>query len=240
MAHNFSHRILPLSDSSVLIDFGNTISNEINDRVLEVFHAFRNHPIPGMIEAVPAYSSLAVFYDVMKVRELNPGIHSAFEWIKMEIEYILLHPVSMPESTREAMRIPVCYDLSCAPDLLMVCEKTKLKTGEIIGLHTSKTYRVYMLGFMPGFPYMGELDEKLILPRKSTPVQVLNGSVGIAGKQTGIYPFDSPGGWHIIGRTPVKMFDASKDVPVIIAAGTEIQFYSITEHEYQNYQSGNS
>lgn len=240
MVHNFPYRILPLSDSSVLIDYGNTISPEINDRVLELFHALSDHPFPGMIDAVPAYSSLVVFYDVMKVRELNPGIHSAFGWIKMEIENMLLRIVSLPASTLHVMRIPVCYDLSYAPDLLRVCEKTKLKPAEIIGLHTSKTYRVYMLGFMPGFPYMGELDDKLILPRKSIPVRVLSGSVGIAGKQTGIYPFDSPGGWHIIGRTPVKMFDASGKVPVTVAAGTEIQFYPITEHEYQNYQGRNS
>ncbi len=240
MTATFPYRILPLSDSSMLIDFGNTISPEINDRVLEAYHVFSSYPIPGMVEAVPAYSSLAVYYDVMKVRDLNPGILSSFQWIKKEIENKMLHPVSIPASIREIMRIPVCYDLPCGPDIQMVSEKTKLKPVEIIGLHTSKTYRVYMLGFMPGFPYMGELDEKLILPRKSTPVQVLNGSVGIAGKQTGIYPFDSPGGWHIIGRTPVKMFDASREVPVTIDAGTEIQFYPITEYEYQHYQGGNS
>ena len=240
MAHNFPYRILPLSDSSVLIDFGNTISPEINDRVLGLYHSFRNNPFPGMIEAVTAYSSLAVFYDIIKIYKLNPGILSAFEWIKTEIENSLFHLVSVPTSPSRIMRIPVCYDLSYAPDLHAVSEITNFSTTEIIQIHTSKTYRVYMLGFMPGFPYMGELDEKLVLPRKANPVKVLNGSVGIAGKQTGIYPFDSPGGWYIIGRTPVKIFDPSREVPVSIAAGTEIQFYPITEHEYQNYQGGNS
>ncbi|MEO5906438.1 MAG: 5-oxoprolinase subunit PxpB, partial [Saprospiraceae bacterium] len=198
------------------------------------------NPIPGMIEAVPAYSSLAVFYDVRKVYELYPGNRSAFELVKIEIENILLHPVPVSTTPSQLLRIPVCYDPSCAPDMQIISEKTKLSKTEIIQIHTSTTYRVYMLGFMPGFPYMGELDEKLVLPRKPNPVQVLNGSVGIAGKQTGIYPFDSPGGWHIIGRTPLKLFDASRDTPVIISAGTEIRFYSITEHEYRDNKGGNS
>ena len=193
-----------------------------------------------MIEAVPAYSSLAVFYDIMKVRENNPEIISVTDWMKSQIENILQHPNTLTATSSRLMRVPVCYDASCAPDLQMVCEKTKLTATEIIEIHSAKTYRVYMIGFLPGFPYMGELDEKLILPRKDTPVPVINGSVGIAGKQTGIYPFDSPGGWHIIGRTPVKMFDPSKEMPVAITAGTEIQFYPITEDEYHSYQGGHS
>ena len=137
-------------------------------------------------------------------------------------------------------RIPVTYGGDSGPDLEEVAAFAGCEPSEVIRRHASQTYRVYMLGFLPGFPYMGELNEKLVLPRQANPVQVLNGSVGIAGKQTGIYPFDSPGGWHIIGRTPMKMFDASKETPVTIAAGAEIQFYSITEDEYQNYQGGHS
>jgi inhibitor of KinA len=135
------------------------------------------------------------------------------------------------------MRIPVCYAKTFAPDLEDLALQNKISQEEVIRIHTSATYRVYMIGFLPGFAYMGRVDERIVTPRRSQPrTMVPAGSVGIAGEQTGIYPFASPGGWNIIGQTPVALFDVKRKQPVLLQPGDEVTFYSITEHEFTNYQ----
>jgi inhibitor of KinA len=132
----------------------------------------------------------------------------------------------------------VCYAERFALDLEELVQQKHLSKQEIIQLHTSITYRVYMIGFLPGFAYMGEVDEKIAMPRRQQPrTAVPEGSVGIAGAQTGIYPFTSPGGWNIIGRTPLKLFDKDKEEPTFFKPGDEVTFYSITEDEFAHYQS---
>ena len=136
------------------------------------------------------------------------------------------------ETIPDLVRIPVCYDDEFAIDLRWIAEQKNLTREEIVHLHSSRQYRVYMLGFLPGFPYMGEVNEKIVVRRKPEPKQILAGSVGIAGKQTGIYPLNSPGGWQIIGRTPRKLFDQDALLPVSLNAGDQVEFYPISKEEF--------
>jgi inhibitor of KinA len=135
-------------------------------------------------------------------------------------------------------RIPVCYTGECAPDLEWVAREKGISTEEVIRLHYSTIYHVYMIGFLPGFPYLGRIDARLEVPRKERPVPVLSGGVGIAGVQTGIYPLNSPGGWQIIGRTPTRLFNPANDPPIHLQAGDRVQFYPIGREEFANWGGG--
>jgi len=152
-----------------------------------------------------------------------------------KIEKRLQQPVAAQQNNGSLVKIPVCYDTFFAPDLESLAESKGMSSGELVQLHLSKPYRVYMLGFLPGFAYLGQVDDKLATPRKPQPVEVAAGSIGIAGYQTGIYPMVSPGGWHIIGRTPVHLFDTDKENPALLKPGDSVQFVSITLHEFENY-----
>jgi inhibitor of KinA len=229
------YRIFSLGDNAITVDFGNIIDAQINREVIYRFHQLVQHPLPGMIEVVPAYSSLTVYYDIIKLRKLVAPGKSAYEKMKNEIAFFLKEPLNIIEDDVALIRIPVCYEKEFATDIDKIAEVKRISTEEIIKIHTSKKYKIYMMGFLPGFAYMGEVDESIAMPRKTQPVETHSGSVGIAGKQTGIYPFNSPGGWQIIGRTPLKLFDANRKIPSLLKAGDSIQFYSITKHEFENY-----
>lgn len=232
-----SYSIFPLGDAAITIDFGNRIDEKINETVLSLFRAFQKNPLPGMIEAVPAYSSLGIFYDPMQLKKgITPG-KTVYEYLKGEAEKFI---ESFPESeTSQAklIKIPVCYEEEYASDLGRMAASKRIDKQEIIDLHCNQTYRVYMIGFLPGFPYLGTLDEKIAMPRKTQPQIVAAGSVGIAGRQTGIYPLNSPGGWNIIGRTPLKLFDPHKEFPTLLNAGDIAQFYPINKKEFLNLLS---
>lgn len=235
MPAHLHHTIFPIGDAALVIDFGSTMSEETNRHVLSLFNDLRRYPVNGMIDAIPAYSSLAIYYDLYKLRKIVSPALTVYEWMCRQLEQWMANtPVSSIEPIRE-MRIPVCYETAFAPDITAVLEKNGLTTEELIHLHTSTTYRVYMLGFLPGFAYMGEVDGRLIMPRKSKPIDTVAGSVGIAGKQTGIYPVSSPGGWQIIGRTPIQIFDANSKEPALLQAGDSVRFYSISGYEFTHY-----
>ncbi|HVF80378.1 MAG TPA: 5-oxoprolinase subunit PxpB [Flavisolibacter sp.] len=222
-----------LGDSALLIHFGNRLDDGISKKVLRIFHQLKQLSIAGVTDIVPAYSSLAVYYDVMPLyRRDEPAV----EVIRQKIEAVLQGDMAGTPLKSRKMSIPVCYEKKYAPDLEAVAGIKSLSAEEVIQLHVKRRYRVYMIGFLPGFAYMGKVDEAIAAPRKKTPVKVVAGSVGIAGGQTGIYPFTSPGGWNIIGRTPIKLFDKEKNEPVLLQPGDEILFYSITEDEFENYQ----
>lgn len=229
-----AYTIFPLGDSALVVDFGNTIDLSLNKFVHAIFHRLQHDPIPGLIESVPAYSSLTVYYDVLAVRKKIYEKTTAYDWMAKAIRKIISSINDENENVRTPVKIPVCYDKKFAPDLDVIAEQNEMAAAALIQLHTSKTYRVYMLGFLPGFPYMDMIDEKIVAFRKSRPVVVEAGSVGLAGKQTGIYPLTSPGGWQIIGRTPLKLFDKNKEDPVLFKAGDIVQFYSITSDEFEN------
>ena len=230
------YTIFPLGDAALTIDFGNRIDDDINQKVLQLFHRLQ-HLSPFIRDVIPAYSSLTVYYDVM-------GMHTkektAFEVIK-EIVTPLVNEKSESVITGRKISIPVCYAPSYAPDLLEVALQKHITPAEVIQLHTAKAYRVYMIGFLPGFPYMGKVDKRIATPRRSQPRNTVPaGAVGIAGEQTGIYPLTSPGGWNIIGQTPLRLFDAAKKEPVLLQPGDEVTFYTITEDEFINYQDGHT
>lgn len=225
--------IFPLGDAALTVDFGNNINEDVNQRVLHLFTLLQN-ALPFAIDIIPAYSSLTIYYDACA---LHTPTESAFEIVKGKIfPFLNNENVSLPP--QRLIKIPVCYAALFAPDLAELAAKKQLSGDEVVRLHTAKTYRVYTIGFLPGFAYMGKVDEQLATPRRQQPrTQVPAGSVGIAGEQTGIYPLTSPGGWNIIGQTPLKLFDAQQENPVLLQPGDNIQFYSITEDEFANYQS---
>ena len=230
-----SYRIFPLGDAALTVEWGHCIDEEINKEVLARFAQLRSDPLPGMTEVSPAYNSLAIFYDVPAVKKLTPAGTSAFEWMQKQVEQFVRSAPAISTKNPRLIKVPICYDKQFAPDLAGLATKNKLTIEEVIEIHLSVTYRVYMLGFLPGFTYMGQTDERIAMDRKLQPTPVSAGSVGIAGRQTGIYPLASPGGWHVIGRTPLRLFDASREEPVLLQAGDNVQFFSIDRHEFENY-----
>lgn len=229
------YRIYSLGDAAITIDFGNCINETINKEVISRFNQLQQDPLPGMIDAVPAYSSLTIYYDVVLLKKKVLPEQTVYEWLKKQIENKLQQPAGQTSDKKRTMKIPVCYDEEFAIDIKQLAEAKNISTEEVVQIHTSKEYRVYMLGFLPGFAYMGELDERIMMPRKPQPAKITAGSVGIAGRQTGIYPLASPGGWQIIGRTPLKLFNGNSDEPALLKAGDTVQFFSISRNEFENF-----
>jgi inhibitor of KinA len=226
------YKIFPLGDQAITIEFGNRIDEQINREVIAHFKEWSDKNIPGVKEMVPAYSTLTIYYDLAYWTRNHENNLTAFERIKAEIEKRLSHPVIIHQAEGRNVRIPVCYEPAFAIDIEQVGDLKGITPDEVIALHSSVTYKVYMMGFLPGFAYMGEVDEKIAVPRKPQPTNILAGSVGIAGIQTGIYPLDSPGGWQIVGRTPLKLFDPGKEMPCFLQAGDRVQFYPISKKEF--------
>jgi inhibitor of KinA len=224
------YTIFPLGDSAITIEFGNKIDILLNQKIHALANALHDAAIEGVRDIIPAYTTITVVYDVLLIRKKSS---SAFELMKNEIEKIMSSVTLSLSKSNNKKLIPVCYDISLGIDLENIAATKNLTVEEIIRLHTSKTYHVYMIGFLPGFAYMGSVHEQLITKRKDQPnFHVAAGSVGIAGEQTGIYPFNSPGGWNIIGRTPLQMFDKNREQPVLIEPGDEVQFQQISLEEF--------
>lgn len=220
-----NYKIYPLGERAATIDFGNVISPELNDLVIRLGESIAQSNFAGLIECVPAFSTLTVFYDVSTVRKNQPDLPNAFNAVRqIAVEHINNLSATALSDPR-ILEIPVSFATECAPDLEFVADVNGLTMREVISVFLSTTYRVFMLGFLPGFAYMGELDERIAAPRKETPRdKVVRGSVGIAGRQTGIYPFESPGGWQIIGRTGIRLFDPDKEDPTLFQAGDLVRF----------------
>jgi len=230
------YHILPLGDHALCIELGESIVASINQKCIALFHQLKLAEIPFVKDIIPAYSSVTVIYDVVAIRKEQP---SAYRFIKDKLDALLaIMDLDQPVSHRK-VEIPVCYDLSLGLDLREMSQEKNMTVEEIVGIHSNKTYRVFMIGFLPGFAYMGSVDETIVTPRRLQPrTNVAAGSVGIAGEQTGIYPFDSPGGWNIIGQTPLKLFDPKREEPVLLEAGDEIKFVAIDIKEFNKYNSG--
>ena len=228
------YNIFPLGDAAATIDFGNAISREANKKVQRIRQWFADHPFKGLKDVIAAYSSLSVFYDPLSVKMNYALPGTVFDFVQAKLEEGWRHASEVPLTGQgDLVEIPVCYDGSLAPDLAFVASTNHLSKEEIIELHTAGLYYVYMIGFLPGFSYMAEVDPRLVIPRKSVPVQVAAGSVGIAGSQTGIYPLSCPGGWQILGRTPWLMFDPASVNPSRLKQGDCVRFYRISREEYE-------
>jgi KipI family sensor histidine kinase inhibitor len=233
-----SFSVHPVNESSILLRFGNSIDVHTHQQLMQAKQSIEQNPFPGFIETVPAYNTLAVYYNPVEVVQTAATIAASVEeTVKNTIANAKSPTVS---TTTQLIEIPVCYDEDFAPDLAETAGNLKLSTEELIQLHCSKAYHVYMLGFTPGFPYMGKTDEHIVTKRKKQPrLAVAPGSVAIAGEQTGIYPFATPGGWNIIGRTPLQLFDRHRTNPFLLKAGDEVQFKPITPDEFEQYSSSN-
>lgn len=222
--------IYSLGENAVTINFGNEISSEINNRVIQLNCHFNKSRFSGFIETVPAYASLTIFYDVVQVRKSFSGFQTAFEAVKNLVEMALETPEGFAEKSSRLIEIPVCFAARYALDLEFIAESKNLTKIETVEIFTAQTYQVYMLGFLPGFAYMGETDEKIAVSRKENPrTSVPKGSIGIAGRQTGIYPLASPGGWQIIGKTDLELFTPSAEKPTLLQTGDSVKFYAVDE-----------
>ena len=224
-----SARFLPAGDSAIAVEFGREIDLNINNQVAAmrtvIEAAIDEGKLKGIVELVPTYGSLLVVYDQLAV-----GYAGLIEQLKILAEG--LEGVEIPD--REVVEIPVVYGGEYGPDLGIVAQLNSLSEDEVIKRHSETEYPIYMLGFVAGFPYLGGMDKSIAAPRKQTPrLKIPAGSVGIAGQQTGIYSVESPGGWQIIGRTPLKLYDADREKPILLRAGQGIRFKPITEAEYE-------
>ena len=217
-------RLLNAGDCAVVVEFGNEISDEINRRIRAFSDAVEENPVPGMVEMIPTFRSVLVQYDPSQI---------SYRKICRKLEAILGNLKTSGGQTKRIIEIPVCYEDEFALDLADVAEHAKISPEEVIQRHCAPDYLIYMLGFLPGFAYLGGLDQSIVTPRLSTPrTKIPAGSVGIGGEQTGIYPLESPGGWRLIGKTPVKPYDPNRPVPILYNAGDYIRFKRITRAEF--------
>jgi inhibitor of KinA len=227
-----SFKIFPIAENAVTIDFGNVIDEKVNQRVVGLFEHWESRHLSFVKDLIPSYSTLTVVYDAIEIRN-HLNFSNAFAFIKKELAESIEKLPSHIKGKSETKKIPVCYDASFGYDLESMSLMTKKTVEQIIRIHSSATYRVYAIGFLPGFAYMGKVDSRIATPRKQSPANVIAGSVAIAGEQTGIYPLDSPGGWNIIGRTPLLMFDPKRDPSCLLKTGDYIEFNPIDLVEFE-------
>lgn len=222
-----SAKYLPVGDNALLVEFGSTINLDINRRVHVLNHVISKAKLKGVKECVPTYRSLLIYYDPSET-SYEPLI---FQTKDLEAKL----DESSVFANERVLEVPVVYGNEYGPDLGYVARYHGLQEDEVIQLHSGRDYTVYMIGFVAGFPYLGEVAEGIATPRLKTPrLRVLAGSVGVAEKQTGMYPCESPGGWQIIGRTPLKLFDIEKRPPALILPGDTVRFRPVGKEEFEN------
>ncbi|MGG6313373.1 5-oxoprolinase subunit PxpB [Paenibacillus macerans] len=231
--------IVPLGDSALVVKFGESIHEETHMRVRQLADYLEKHPMDWMIEFVPAFTSVTIYFDIMRL--LSEGAaqgqaeqpQNAFRLASRLVESIILQlrDVSVPPA--RVIKIPVCYGGEWGPDLDIVAAHNGLSPQEVIDIHASADYLVYMLGFAPGFAYLGGMSERITTPRRQTPrLSIPAGTVSIAGDQTGVYPIDTPGGWQLIGKTPIELFKPRQMPPTLLEAGDIVRFYPISRKEF--------
>jgi inhibitor of KinA len=239
MEHLLPYQLYALGDSAITIEWGNQIDSSVNDEVIARYHNLLLNPLPGMAECVPTYTSLTIYFNISLLKKKLLPYETVYDFIRKEINTWLQEPPKKSFIARRLISIPVCYEKEFAIDLSYAAAMKNMDEKELIRLHHTTIYRVYMIGFLPGFAYMGKVDDRIGLPRKLQPVNTLAGSVGIAGLQTGIYPFNSPGGWQIIGQTPLKIFDPLKKESCLLKAGDNVQLYPISKEEFYALKNNN-
>jgi KipI family sensor histidine kinase inhibitor len=221
-------RFLVAGDTAVVAEFGDRVDRELSARVLQLAARVNASGIRGVYETVPTYRSLMVLHDPLE-------IDTASLIAKLRT---LLDAPGTGDAQTKLWRIPACYDRAYAPDLEEIATRTRLGEEEVVKLHSGTVFHVYMVGFVPGFPYMGDLPAALELPRRADPrVKVPAGSIAIAARQTAVYPLESPGGWHLIGSTPVRLFDVRSSRPALLAPGDKVRFEQIGAREFEDIRS---
>jgi inhibitor of KinA len=227
-----NYRISSLGDRAVIIEWEQQIDGAIHHQVMQAFRQLQGLHKPYILDLIPAYASLTVVYDAVLLYRQQ---HSyAGEKIRELIMATLDEATATITAQPRLLEIPVCYDPSLGPDIPAMAGHKNISPEQIIELHTEQIYTVYMVGFLPGFPYMGKVHDLLVTPRLKQPrLRVPAGSVGIAGAQTGIYPQESPGGWNIIGRTPLQLFDACADAPCYCVPGDQVKFMPVSLKDFR-------
>lgn len=232
------HDMIPLGDSAVLIRFGHMIRESIHHQVYAAAMHIENNPFPGFKECVPSFNSVSIHYDLLKLPQVQ-GARSSFEAVCSLLNELLAEMKPETERAPVIVDIPVCYGGEYGPDLETVAVLNGLTPEEVVDIHCGKDYLIYAIGFTPGFPYVGGMSERISAPRKKTPtLKVPPGSVGIAGNQTGIYPLETPGGWQIIGRTPLELFLPDQYPSTLLQGGQYIRFYQIDRMEFMFLKGG--
>jgi inhibitor of KinA len=230
-------RILPAGDSAIVVEFEERIDPIVNDRTIACAGALQQAAIPGVRDIVPTYRSVAIYFDPLRT-------DGAALMARAEHEARLASSRSSdsqnPSRSRvtpsPTVRIPVCYGGELGPDLADMAAFAHMDETEVVRTHTASTYRVFMVGFVPGFAYLGIVDERIAMPRRASPrLRVPAGSVAVGGVQTGVYPMETPGGWQVIGRTPVKPYDPQRTDPFLMRAGDAVQFYPIERGEFDEW-----
>lgn len=221
--------ILQASENSALVEFGQVVSEDINKRIRIFCDYIDKNPFEGFVEYIPYFLSVSIIYNPLELKSKKP-----FEKVKDKLTEILLNIDFSCSYEENIVEIPVCYGGEFGPDIEHVAEVNSLTKEQVIEIHSSGKYLVYMLGFAPGFPYLGGMSKEIYTPRRKTPrIAIPKGSVGIAGIQTGVYPIETPGGWQIIGRTPLKLFDLKKEKKTLLKCGDIARFYPISYKEYK-------
>lgn len=217
-------KFMPAGDSSLVMEFGNSISPLINAKIRNMVKAIDNSHVDGVLELIPTYRSIQIFYNPLLIN------YDTLVDKLSDMENSLSHG---EDDSYRVVEVPTVYGGEFGPDIEFVAEHNGLDIDEVIKIHSSRDYLIYMLGFTPGFSYLGGMDEQIATPRLESPrTKIPAGSTGIAGSQTGIYPIDSPGGWQLIGRTPVNLYNPNQDPPVLLKAGDYVRFIPIDESEF--------
>lgn len=217
-------RFLAGGDKTIFVEFGNAIDPELNRRVRDLMLAIQQARVPGVIETVPTYRSLLVYYEPLQISPTK---------LKRTLYELAQQSGKSEFSKPKVIEIPAVYGGEYGPDLEFVATHNNLSMRQVVEIHTGTPYPIYMLGFIPGFPYLGGMSPRIVAPRLESPrSKIPAGSVGIAGSQTGICPAESPGGWRLIGRTPLKLFDPNREPPALLQAGNYLTFISITSEEF--------
>jgi inhibitor of KinA len=218
-------RIVPSGDSAIVVELDARVDPKVNAQAIALAAAVDAAAIAGVRDVVPTYRSVAVFFD-----PLRTDYRRLVDWLEAQMDRL----AEVPIAERPSISVPVCYEGELGPDLAAVAAFANMSPQEVIAIHTSATYRVFMLGFMPGFAYMGTVDPRIAMPRRPTPrVRVPCGAVGIAGPQTGIYPAEAPGGWQLVGRTPRRPFDVGRPAPFLFQPGDAVRFVPMDRSEYE-------
>lgn len=226
----------PLGDHALTITVGNSIDEATHRRVRAISAALDSHPITGVVDQVPAFASLVVHYDPERIA--GDATEPPYQRLVSSLSDLLAHVGDETLPPPRTQEVPVCYGGELGPDLEDVARQHDMSTSDVIEIHTTGDYLVYMVGFMPGFAYLGGLDERLVTPRRSSPrTAVPAGTVGIGGLQTGVYPLASPGGWNLIGRTPLRIFDVTREEPALLATGDRVKFRAITLAEFTAWRT---
>ena len=224
MDYSFS----PLGDQAIILEIGNEINEETHHRVRAVTALLETDPPQWMTEFIPAFTTVSIIYSPLQV---------SYEEAKLELAALLKKASEIMLPPPRTIELPVCYGGDHGPDLEYVARHNGLSAEEVIAIHTGASYTVHMIGFAPGFPYLGGMSEKIAAPRKVSPrVTIPERSVGIAGNQTGVYPISTPGGWQLIGRTPTRLFLPDHEIPSLLSAGDTVVFRQITADEYQTLE----